>query len=104
MKHTKTAYVFCDDGICEGSNALADYKIDQQAMKAQLIQSLMYVDQFRSLLNPLGKAYQHVSKFLEDDDLNEMIGVKEMLETQKNIIAKEQGNDLPSSIPDISGT
>jgi hypothetical protein len=90
-KHVKESYVLCQDGICEGDNAITDYKYEVASYKEKLIQSLMYVDTLRGMVNPLGKAYGHINNFLMDDDLNKMIGVEEMLETQKKLV--EHNND-----------
>ena len=91
-QHVKETYVLCQDGICEGDNAITDYKYEVQAYKAKLIESLMYVDILRGMLNPAMKAYGHVNKFLMDNELNKMIGVEEMLETQRKLIKAQNDN------------
>lgn len=78
--------MLCMKEPCEGDNAITDYKYEVQAYKAKLIESLMYVDQLRSLLNPMTKAHKIVTEFLYDNELNEMIGVKELLEKTKEAI------------------
>jgi hypothetical protein len=85
-KHTKDFYKLCMKEPCEGDQAITDYKYEVQAYKAKLVESLMYVDQLRSLLNPMTKAHRIVTEFLYDDKLNEMIGVKELLNKTKEAI------------------
>ena len=93
-KHTKDAYILCMKDPCEGDQAITDYKIEVNAFKAKLVEALMYVDQFRTLLNPMSKAHKIVTEFLYDDDLNEMIGVKELLKTTKEAIKNGQANRI----------